>query len=298
MNVFWIKYGTQSTIEFPMVKRGVVDFAVSADWTPAAADSAISKDGGNYADTTNSVAIAGGTPTRSVVGWRLVISSTEAQCAEANIQIVDAATKAVEDQFLKVYTYGNASAKFAGDWSDLVRLGLTGLANATPGAAGGLLIAGTNAATTFNGAAASGATPATSGLTVTGGAASTTGGGVAAPAITATGGAGAASTNGAAEGVKFAGGGTNTVASSAHGLNAVGTSNGDGIAGTGGSGASGDGISGTAGGGVDVRGNITGNVTGNLSGSAGSVTATVNSDVKKINGVTIVGDGSGTPFNV
>lgn len=37
----------------------------------------------------------------------------------------------------------------AADPTDSVRLGLTGLANATPGAAGGLFIAGTNAATTI-----------------------------------------------------------------------------------------------------------------------------------------------------
>lgn len=43
---------------------------------------------------------------------------------------------------------------------------------------------------------------------------------------------------------------------------------------------------------------VTGNVGGNVVGSVASVTANVNADVKKINGVTIVGDGSGTPFNV
>lgn len=45
-------------------------------------------------------------------------------------------------------------------------------------------------------------------------------------------------------------------------------------------------------------GSVTGNVGGNVVGSVASVTATVNADVKKINGTTIVGDGSGTPFNV
>jgi hypothetical protein len=178
----------------------------------------------------------------SGVDWKLTISATEAQAAEINIQIVDAATKAVEDQFLTVYTYGNASAKFAGDWSDIVRLGLTGLANAVPGAAGGLLIAGTNTATTFAGVAAAGATPATAGLTVTGGAASTTGGGVAAAAIVVTGGAGAASTNGAASGATFAGGGTNTVASTADGIKATGTSTGHGLDAQSGAGATGNGI--------------------------------------------------------
>lgn len=142
----WIKYGTQSDIRFTMVKRGVVDLAASADWTPAAADSAISKDGGNLADTTNTVAVvASGTATRSGIDWKLTITATEAQAAEINIQIVDAATKAVEDQFLTVYTYGNASAKFAGDWSDIVRLGLTALPNAAAEAAGGLYTRGTGA---------------------------------------------------------------------------------------------------------------------------------------------------------
>ena len=43
---------------------------------------------------------------------------------------------------------------------------------------------------------------------------------------------------------------------------------------------------------------IIGDITGNLSGSVGSVTAEVDADVKKINAVTITGDGDGTPFDV
>lgn len=59
-----------------------------------------------------------------------------------------------------------------------------------------------------------------------------------------------------------------------------------------------------------VTGNVGGNVGGNVTGSAGSVigavgsvtgavgsvTATVNADIKKVNGVTVNGDGSGTPW--
>lgn len=45
-------------------------------------------------------------------------------------------------------------------------------------------------------------------------------------------------------------------------------------------------------------GSVTGNVGGNVVGSVASVIATVNADVKKINGTTIVGDGSATPYNV
>lgn len=119
------------------------------------------------------------------------------------------------------------------DPQDAVHLGLSAIPNATAGAANGLLIAGTNAATTIDGltltgTAASGSTPATAGLTVTGGAASTTGGGTAAAAIIATGGAGAASTNGAAAGATFTAGGTTTVSGN-DGMIWTGTGNGNGL---------------------------------------------------------------------
>lgn len=142
---FWAKYGTQTTFEFPMIKRGVVDFAQTGDWTPASTDAAISKDLGNLADTTNTVAIVGGSPTRGASLWKITLTNTELTCARADVQIVDAATKAVEDQSFTVYTYGNASAFFAGDWSDLVRLGLTALPNAAAEAAGGLYTRGSGA---------------------------------------------------------------------------------------------------------------------------------------------------------
>ena len=44
--MFLSKYNTARHIYLPIVKRAVVDFAVSADWTPAAGDVKISKDGG------------------------------------------------------------------------------------------------------------------------------------------------------------------------------------------------------------------------------------------------------------
>lgn len=138
MAAFWAKYGTETTFAFPMIKRGVVDFAQSADWTPAAADVAVSKNLGNLADATNAPAIVGGTPTRGASVWKWTATATELQAAVIDVQIVDAATKAVEDQALKIYTYGNASAFFAGDWSDIVRLGLTALPNAAAGGNGGI----------------------------------------------------------------------------------------------------------------------------------------------------------------
>lgn len=142
----WAKYGTQTTFQFPMIKRGVVDFAQSGDWTPASTDAAVSKDNGNYADTTNTVAIVGGTPTHGVSIWKLTLTATELTAGTVTVQIVDAATKAVEDQSFTVYTYGNASAYFAGDWSDIVRLGLTALPNVASGSAGAIITSGTGTA--------------------------------------------------------------------------------------------------------------------------------------------------------
>lgn len=129
------KYGTQTTFGFPMVKRAVVDLAATADWTPATGDTKVSKDFGNFANSTNNPAAVGGTGS---VGWSIVLTGTELTAAEVQVQIVDSATKAVEDQFITIYTYGNASAKIKADLSDAVRLGLTALPNANAQAAGGL----------------------------------------------------------------------------------------------------------------------------------------------------------------
>lgn len=136
------KYGVQTVFTFPMVKRGVVDLAATADWTPATGDTKISKDGGTVANTTNNPAAVAGTGS---VSWSLTVTATELTAAVVDIQIVDSATKAVEDQFIKIFTYGHASAKLPVDFSDLVRLGLTALPNAAAEAAGGLYTRGTGA---------------------------------------------------------------------------------------------------------------------------------------------------------
>ena len=139
---FLAKYNTQVDIRFPMVKRGVVDLAVTGDWTPATGDTKISLDGGTFANTTNNPAIIAGA---GAVGWKLTLAANELTGAEINVQIVDSATKAVEDQFLIIYTYGNASAKYVIDFSDAVRFGLTSLPAAAAAAAGGLYTRGTGA---------------------------------------------------------------------------------------------------------------------------------------------------------
>lgn len=103
------KYGEAATIIFPMIKRGVVDFAVAADWTPASGDTQLSKDEGAFANSTN-------TPAHEGQGvWSLSLSATEMQAARIAVAIVDSATKAVEDQAILIETYGHASAQHALD---------------------------------------------------------------------------------------------------------------------------------------------------------------------------------------
>lgn len=115
MLAFHAKYNTQTTFVFPMVKRSVVDLAVSADWTPATGDTKIDKDGAGVANTTNNPAIVTGTGSTL---WALTLTATELSCKVATVQIVDSATKAVEDQVIHIFTYGNASALIPMDYSD------------------------------------------------------------------------------------------------------------------------------------------------------------------------------------
>lgn len=129
------KYGTQTAFTFPIAKAGSRDFAATGDWTPATGDTKVSKDGGNVANSTNNPSAIAGTGS---VDWTLTLTATELTAAVIDVQIVDSATKAVDDQFLKIYTYGNASAKIPLDLSN-ANLALTQPINFT-GTAGSALV--------------------------------------------------------------------------------------------------------------------------------------------------------------
>lgn len=140
--MFISKYGVARHIYIPIVKRAVVDFAVGADWTPAAGDVKISKDGGAAANVTN-------LPTAIAMGngaiWDFSLTATEMQAAQVMVTVADSATKAVEDQSFVIETHGHASAQFQVDLADGVRAGLTSLPNAAAEAAGGLYTRGSGA---------------------------------------------------------------------------------------------------------------------------------------------------------
>ena len=102
------KYGVATSIMVPVIKAGSIDFAVTGDWTPAAGDVKVSKDEGAFANV-------GTLPTAQGSHWDFTLSATEMQASRVVIQVVDSATKAVEDQSIIIETYGHASAEHALD---------------------------------------------------------------------------------------------------------------------------------------------------------------------------------------
>jgi len=114
MSAFTRKYATATRIYVPIIKRGVVDYAVSADWTPAAGDVKVSIDGAAAANI-------GTLPTAITMGnaayWDFTISSGETTGKKIVVTVADSATKAVEDQCFLIETYGHASAEYQADLS-------------------------------------------------------------------------------------------------------------------------------------------------------------------------------------
>ena len=107
------KYGVSTTFNFPTIVRGAVDLAGTSDWPVDPTDTRISINGAAVAQSTN-------LPTCAVlpdVHWRLTLTAAELTGAEIIVQIVDSAPKEIEDQFILIYTYGNALAKIPFDLS-------------------------------------------------------------------------------------------------------------------------------------------------------------------------------------
>lgn len=129
MSAFLRKYNTllvtgTTAIRIPIVKRAAVDFAVGADWTPAAGDVKIAVDGAAPANVTNlPTAVASG----NGAYWEFILTAAELSCKQAIVTVADAATKAVEDQAFIVETFGHASAMYPPDFTDAAALGLSRL---------------------------------------------------------------------------------------------------------------------------------------------------------------------------
>jgi hypothetical protein len=136
------KYNTllvtgSTAIRIPIIKRAVVDFALGADWSPAAGDVKTFVDGAAVANITNlPTAIASG----NTAQWEFILTAAELSCKQLLVMISDSATKAIEDQCFIVETFGHASAMYQADLS-LPNLPanvtqLLGTAWLTPGVAG------------------------------------------------------------------------------------------------------------------------------------------------------------------
>lgn len=118
--LFLRKYATAITamtafsIKLPVVKRGVNDLALSADWTPATGDVKVSKDGGAAA---NIATLPAAVTMGNTAYWEFVFSQAELTCGSLTVSIGDSATKAVEDWVFGIETFGNASAMYQADLS-------------------------------------------------------------------------------------------------------------------------------------------------------------------------------------
>ena len=112
--IYFLKYGVDQTIYFPLRKRGVQDLAKAADYSAYSADVYRSIDGGALAQTSY-IPVTVGVAASVIWGLRFNPAELNGKCIV--VQIVDThdSPKAIEDTLLTVYTYGNASANFPTD---------------------------------------------------------------------------------------------------------------------------------------------------------------------------------------
>jgi len=101
------KYGVSTTIDFRLFEVDGIDFRVDA--VHASGDSAIMKNEGAEANTTNSFTDEGN-------GYSIVLTATEMQAARIVLYFIDqTGTKVWLDTSITIETYGNASAEHAFD---------------------------------------------------------------------------------------------------------------------------------------------------------------------------------------
>lgn len=112
------KYGVATAagthICIPMIKRAVVDYALGADWTPAAGDVKVRLDDGAAA---NIATLPTAKTSGNTAEWEFQFSAAELQAKKIDVIIADAATKAVEDNKFTIETFGHASAMYQADLS-------------------------------------------------------------------------------------------------------------------------------------------------------------------------------------
>lgn len=117
--IFQRKYNTATGngthIRIPIIKRGVVDYAVSADWTPAAGDVRVRLDNGSWANITNLPTASSAGGNGASAHWEFQFTGAELSAKQIHVMISDAATKAIEDQYFLIETFGDAAAMYPSD---------------------------------------------------------------------------------------------------------------------------------------------------------------------------------------
>ena len=111
--IYWLKYGVAATIPLA-IENYNGNFIVTAGgsaWTPVAGDVTISKSGAAQANTTNLPASAA----NNAKQLTLALTAAELTCSSAHIIISKAST--VIDTSIIIFTFGDASAWFAHDYS-------------------------------------------------------------------------------------------------------------------------------------------------------------------------------------
>jgi hypothetical protein len=106
--MFTFPYGAAVTFLCPVIDAGTTDFALSADWTPASGDVKVSTDEGSMTNIGTLPTIVGGT---GGALWKFTLTATEMEGKHVDIQIVDSATKAVEDQAIHLETIMTVEAE-------------------------------------------------------------------------------------------------------------------------------------------------------------------------------------------
>ncbi|MCK5601493.1 hypothetical protein KAR91_06485, partial [Candidatus Pacearchaeota archaeon] len=100
------KHNVEAVIDFELYEVDGIDLRI--DWTPAAADCEVQKDGGDFVQCTNTAVVEDGI-------YSITLTNTEMSAARIVVKVVDAATKVFLDKIIVIETYGNASAQHAFD---------------------------------------------------------------------------------------------------------------------------------------------------------------------------------------
>lgn len=124
------KWGVAYTAEIPLIDAGTVNYAASGDVTLGAGDVKVVKDGGSPANIgTLPSAVTSGNGSY----WTLSLSATEMQCvSRVAVTIIDAATKAIEDQMVVIemdYGVRSNTAQAGGNTSITLDASASAVAN-------------------------------------------------------------------------------------------------------------------------------------------------------------------------